>query len=136
MSLIFRILLAAAVHAAFFACYPDTGPNGRIYLAVSLLAWAGFLITLSSGLKLFRMVSNLFGLLFNLAFFALMTAALGLTMPQEDRVTVLEKIRDKKQYPTLDTARIGLKRLNGYYREAADTGPGKEIRKAAEKLNK
>jgi len=135
MSLIFRLLLAALVHIAFFACYPDTGPNGKLYLIVSALAWSGFLIALNAGIKFFRFISGLLGLALNAAFFALMAAAIALTMPQKDGVAVMEKARNEKP-PDLDSIKKGLKKLTGYYEETMDAEPGKEIKKAADKLQK
>jgi hypothetical protein len=100
---------------------------------VSLLAWSGFVIVLNSGLKFFRLISGLLGLLFNLAFFALMLAAIALTMPQKDRVPVLEKIQ-KEQFPDMDSAKAGLLKLGGYYEDAKNGELQSEIEKAADKI--
>jgi hypothetical protein len=135
MSLIFRIALAALVHAAFFSCYPDTGPNGKLYLIVSVLAWTGFLVALNAGLKFFRLLSGLLGLLFNLAFFSLMTAAIALTMPQKDRTTVLEKARAGR-FPDLEGVKEGFKKLKGYYTGDERDKFDSEIQKAADKAYK
>jgi hypothetical protein len=135
MFLIFKILLVALCHVILFACYPETGPNGKIYLVVSTLAWAGFVIVLNSGLKFFKLISGLIGLIFNLAFFALMVAAIALTMPQRDKTSVLEKAQ-KRQFPDVKSAKAGLLKLGEYYEDAKDTDVKSELEKAGDKIKK
>ena len=115
MSLIFKILLVALGHYIMFLCYPETGPNGSLYLMVSMLAWSGFLIVISANLRFIKFISGMVGLLFNLAFFALMLAAIAFTMPQRDRVPVLEKIQ-KGQFPDRASLNTGLIKMGVTYR--------------------
>ena len=89
MSLIFKILLTALLHLMVFICYPETGPKGRLYLIISMLAWSVFLMFISANFRFFKIISGAAGLLFNLALFALMFAAIAFTMPQSDRISVL-----------------------------------------------
>ncbi len=135
MMLIFKILLVALCHIILFACYPDTGPTGKIYIVVSTLAWSGFAIVLNSGLRFFKLISGLIGLIFNLAFFALMLAAIALTMPQLDKTPVLEKAQ-KRQLPDIQSAKAGLLKLGEYYKDAKDTDVKSELEKAADKIKK
>ena len=115
MALIFKILFTALLHLIFFLCYPETGPNGSLYLMVSMLAWSGFLIVISANLRFIKFISGMVGLLFNLAFFALMLAAIAFTMPQRDRVPVLEKIQ-KGQFPDRASLNTGLIKMGVTYR--------------------
>ncbi len=138
MFLVLKILLVALLHFVVFVCYPETGPNGNLYLAVSLLAWSGFLIVISANLAFVKLISGAVGFLFDLAFFALMLAAMALTMPQLDKVSVLEKVQ-KKQFPDRDSVNMGLIRFGIKYEgtvkkeiKKLDLG----INKAVDKLNK
>lgn len=138
MILIFKILLVALLHLAVFICYPETGPNGIIYLAVSALAWSGFLVFAHAGLKLIKFLGGAAGLVFNLAFFALMLAALTLTLPQRDRITVLKKIQDRR-FPDRTALSDGLARLGITYKaevkkEMKELDLG--VRKAVKKMKK
>ncbi|MCM2267630.1 MAG: hypothetical protein NDI60_07665 [Elusimicrobiales bacterium] len=110
MSLILKLLAVGLVHLAFFAGYPDTGPYGNYYLAVSLLVWGVFIIFINTSTKFIRLVSGLVGLAVNLAAFALMGAALAATMPQAGRQSVLEKIQAGR-YPDKKDLRAGLGRF-------------------------
>ncbi len=107
MSLIFKILLVALGHYIMFLCYPETGPYGNLYLVISILAWSGFIVIISANLRFIKFISGAAGLLFNLAFFALMLAAIAFTMPQRDRIPVLEKIQ-KGQFPDRTSLNTGL----------------------------
>jgi hypothetical protein len=110
MNLIFKLAAAALLHALFFACYPDTGPFGNYYLGISLLLWAGFLAFINTGARLLRLLSGPAGALISLAAFALMGLALAATMPQADRVSVLEKLQGGK-YPDRSDLDRGLERF-------------------------
>ncbi len=115
MLLIFKILLAALLHFVVFICYPETGPNGELYLIISILAWSGFLIMINTGFKFINLLSGAAGVLFNLAVFALMLTAIARTMPQRDRIPVLEKIQ-KRQFPDRTSFNTGLIKLGVTYR--------------------
>ncbi|MDD2804178.1 MAG: hypothetical protein PHV33_01380 [Elusimicrobiales bacterium] len=110
MNLIFKLASAALLHALFFACYPDTGPFGNYYLGISLLLWAGFLAFINTGARLVRLLSGPAGALISLAAFALMGLALAATMPQADKVSVLEKLQNGRYPSNADFAR-GLERF-------------------------
>jgi len=60
MFLVLKILFVALLHFVVFVCYPETGPNGTLYL----------------------------------------------TMPQLDKVSVLEKVQ-KKQFPDRNSINMG-----------------------------
>lgn len=110
MTLIFRLAAAALLHLAFFACYPDTGPYGNYYLAVSLALWAAFLVFINAGTGLVKLLAGPAGGLVGLAVYAVMALALAATMPQADRTTVLEKLRGGK-YPDRAVIARGLERF-------------------------
>ena len=78
MSLIFKVALVAFLHIVFFASYPDTGPAGNYYLAVSLLLWTGFTLFLGTAVKLIKFFSGALGAVLNLAILVLMTSAIAL----------------------------------------------------------
>ena len=131
MFLVLKILLVALLHFILVVCYPETGPNGNLYLAVSMLAWSGFLIVISANLAFVKLISGALGLLFNLVFFALMLAAMTLTMPQLDKVSVLEKVQ-KRQFPDRDSINMGLIRFGVKYEGSVK----KEIKKLNLGINK
>ena len=131
MFLVIKILLVALLHFVLFVCYPETGPNGTLYLTISMLAWSGFLIVISANLAFVKLISGALSLLFNLVFFALMLAAVALTMPQLDRVSVLEKVQ-KKQFPDRDSIDKGLIRFGVKYESSVK----KEIKKLDQGVNK
>ena len=137
MSLIFKILLVALLHFILFVCYPETGPNGNLYLCISMLAWAGFLIIANANLAFVKFISGSLSLLFNLTFFALMLAAIALTMPQLDKVTVLEKIQNR-QFPDENSIKMGLIKLGVNYEGGLkyENTVKKEIKKLDVGINK
>ncbi|HBA62113.1 MAG TPA: hypothetical protein DCZ92_15125 [Elusimicrobia bacterium] len=110
MALIFKLALVALVHIVFFAAYPDTGPYGNYYLAVSLVLWTGFTLFLGTAVKLVKFFSGAIGAVLNLAILALMTGAIAFTMPQSDKTSVLEKLQ-KGSYPDRATINKGMKRF-------------------------
>jgi hypothetical protein len=110
MTLIIKILAVALLHLAFFASYPETGPYGNYYLAVSFLVWSVFILFLNTSTMLIRFISGTAGKIINLAGFALMAVAVAATMPQNDRTSVLEKLRGGK-YPDRGTINHGLRRF-------------------------
>lgn len=144
MDLLTKLLFAALLHLAFYVGYPDSGQAGKIYILVSPLLWAGFLIFLNTSTALLRLVSGLAGRLLNLAAFAAMGLALAATLPQADRVTVLEKLQAGR-YPSradMDRglARLGLKKpaeaaLQGAVRELDEraAGAAKQLQKEISK---
>ena len=131
MFLVIKILLVALLHFVLFVCYPETGPNGTLYLTISMLAWSGFLLVISANLAFVKLISGALGLLFNMTFFALMLAAMALTMPQLDKVSVLEKVQ-KKQFPDRDSINMGLIRFGVKYESSVK----KEIKKLDLGINK
>lgn len=136
MTLILKILAAALLHLVFFACYPETGRAGNYYLAVSLLLWAVFIMFINTSAKLVNLVSGAAGLAINLAAFGLMALAIAATMPQRDKTSVLEKIREKK-YPDRDMINVGMLRFGvNLNRETAAgmKGLDKKLEKAVKKL--
>ena len=131
MFLVIKILLVALLHFVLFVCYPETGSNGTLYLTISMLAWSGFLIVISANLAFVKLISGALSLLFNLAFFALMLAAIALTMPQLDKVSVLEKVQ-KKQFPDRNSLNMGLIRFGVKYESSVK----KEIKKLDQGIDK
>lgn len=139
MSLIFKLLAVALLHAAFYFCYPGTGPYGDYYLAASLLVWAVFILFINTSTKIVRLISGIAGIAVNLAAFALIALALAATMPQYDRTSVLEKLQ-KGKYPDRATINSGLLRfgihldrdVGGAVRSAAEREAGKALKKLKE----
>ena len=131
MFLVIKILLVALLHFVLFVCYPETGSNGTLYLTISMLAWSGFLMVISANLAFVKLISGALSLLFNLAFFALMLAAIALTMPQLDKVSVLEKVQ-KKQFPDRNSLNMGLIRFGVKYESSVK----KEIKKLDQGIDK
>jgi len=126
----------AIVHLLFFASYPETGPSGNYYLAVSLLVWSVFIIFVNTCAKLVKLVSGALGLAVNLAAFALMGLAIAATMPQRDHTSVLEKLRARR-YPDGDTLRSGMLRFGVKLDADIKTnmkGLDSEVNKAIKKL--
>ncbi|MDA8130873.1 MAG: hypothetical protein M0011_05150 [Elusimicrobia bacterium] len=139
MKMILKITGVAFIHLAFFACYPDTGPLGVYYLAVSLLLWSVFLLFINTSTALVRFISGAAGLTINAASFALMAGALAVTMPQADKVSVLDKLQNE-DYPDRATVAKGLARLGIHLDVKVPEGTAgikeldREAAKAVEKL--
>ncbi len=110
MTLLLEILALAAVHAAFFICYPETGPMGDVYIAVSFLVWTSLLIFIRTGAKLLNLGYSLLGLTVKVILLAIVAIAVAATMPQRDRTSVLDKIRAGR-YPDRNTVSAGLRRF-------------------------
>ena len=128
MSLILKIAAVGVLHAAFRIAYPETGPAGDVYLAVSLALWIVFIGFINTSTKLLKLLSGAAGLVVNLAVFAAMALAVAATMPQADRVTVLEKLQAGK-YPDRKTINTGLRRFGiDLDKEAAKAADGLEER--------
>lgn len=136
MSLMLKVIAVALVHVAFFACYPETGKMGDYYLWISLLVWTVFMLFLNTSTAILRFISGAFGAALNLAAFALMTLAIAATMPQHDRVSVLEKLQ-KGRYPDRDTINSGMLRFGVNLNREVKGGSRKldrEVDKALHKL--
>jgi hypothetical protein len=136
VSLIIKIIAVALVHLAFFSGYPETGPTGNYYLAVSLLVWSVFMIFINTSAKLVKLASGPLGAALNLAAFGLMGLALAATMPQRDRTPVLEKLQARR-YPDGDTVRSGMLRFGIKLDARVKTdikGLDSELNKAIKKL--
>jgi hypothetical protein len=136
MTLIIKILAVGLLHMAFFASYPETGPYGNYYLALSLLVWAVFIMFINTSTKLVSLVSGIAGTILNTAAFALMALAIAATMPQYDKSSVLDKIRGGK-YPDRDTLNSGMLRFGVNLNREVKTsvkGLDREVGKALNKL--
>jgi len=134
MTLLFKLALVALLHLAFFAAYPETGPFGNYYLAISLLLWAGFTLFLATAVKLITLLSGALGLALNLAAFFLMGLAIAFTMPQQDKTRVLDKLR-QGAYPTRATLNTGMKRFGINLDKELEKG-AEELKEQAEKAAK
>lgn len=110
MTLMLKVVAVALVHMALFAAYPETGPYGNYYLAVSLLVWSVFIIFVNTSAKLVRFIRGAAGFIINLAAFGLMTAAVAATMPQRDGTSVFKKVQAHR-YPDKDIMRAGMLRF-------------------------
>lgn len=136
MTLLLKLIAAGVLHLAFFACYPETGPFGNYYLAISLLVWIVFIMFINTSTKLIKLLSGAAGLIVNLAAFVLMGLAIAATMPQSDKTTVIDKLQAGK-YPDRDTVNRGMKRFGVHLnkKEAAVVRTlDRELEKTAEKL--
>lgn len=136
MSLILKLASVGFLHAAFRVSYPETGPYGDLYMAVSLALWIVFVGFINTGTKLLRLLSGAAGLTINLAVFAAMALALAATLPQADRTSVLEKLRAGK-YPDRKTLNTGLKRFGINLDKEAARAAGaarEELDKAVKKV--
>ena len=127
MNLLFRIALVWLLHLAFFASYPETGPYGNYYLAVSLLLWTGFTLFLGTAVSLVKLFSGALGLVLNLAIFCLMGLSIAFTMPQKDKTSVLEKLQGGA-YPDRATINSGLKRFGINLDKEIDKGMEKGMK--------
>ena len=127
MTLLFKIAVAGLLHLAFFTAYPETGPFGNYYLAVSLLLWSGFILFIGTAVKLVKLFSGLLGTVLNLAVFFLMALSIAFTMPQEDKTSVMEKLQNGS-YPTRAAINSGLERFG--------INPEKELAKGAKELGR
>jgi len=103
------------LHLAVFLCYPETGPYGNLFLIISALIWSVVLVVMNANLKFIKLLSGAAGLLFNLAFFAVMLAAIAFTMPQRDGVSVLKKLQERR-FPDRTSLDTGLIKLGVNYR--------------------
>jgi hypothetical protein len=136
MTLILKIFAVGLLHVAFFASYPETGPYGNFFMGGSILVWSVFIIFINTSTKLVRFISGAAGLVLNLAAFALIAAGIALTMPQRDKVSVLEKIQ-KGKYPDRDTLNSGMLRFGVRLDTSVKTGMkglDAEVGKAIKKL--
>lgn len=135
MTLIFKILAVGALHLALFSAYPETGPFGNYYLGISLLVWTVFIMFVNTSAKLVRFISGAAGLVINLAAFALMALAVTATMPQSDRVSVLEKLQ-QGSYPDRGVINSGLKRFGINLDKDVSSGVKELEQKAGKALKK
>ena len=110
MKLLFKIGLIIAIHLAVFLSYPDVGEYGGYYLAISIVLWTGFMMFINLSVKIIKFISGALGHLVHLAILVLMFLSITLTLPQADRIPVIEKIRDGK-YPTKETIQKGFQKL-------------------------
>ncbi|MBI5745063.1 MAG: hypothetical protein HY952_11010 [Elusimicrobia bacterium] len=136
MTLILKIFAVGLLHVAFFASYPETGPYGNFFMGGSILVWSVFMIFINTSTKLVRFISGAAGLVLNLAAFALIAAGIAFTMPQRDKVSVLEKIQ-KGKYPDRDTLNSGMLRFGVRLDTSVKTGIkglDAEVGKAIKKL--
>jgi hypothetical protein len=86
-----------------------------------------------------RLISGLAGIAVNLAAFALIALALAATMPQRDRISVLEKLQ-KGKYPDRNAISTGLLRfgihldrdVGGAVKNVVDREAGKALNKLKE----
>ena len=131
MKLLFKIGLIIAIHLAVFLSYPETGEFGGYYLAISIMLWTGVMLFINLSVKIIKFISGALGHLVHLAILLVMLLSIALTLPQADRVTVLEKVRDGK-YPTKKTIQTGLHKLG----LAKKNIPAKHLRKINEGLGK
>ena len=136
MMLMLKVVGVALVHLFLFSAYPETGPYGNYYLAVSLLVWSVFIIFVNSSSKLAKFISGAAGFAINLAAFGLMTGAIAATMPQRDGTSVLRKV-EARRYPDKDTMRAGLLRFGIHLDTRVQTqlrGIDSEVNHALNKL--
>ena len=131
MKLLFKIGIIIAFHLAVFLSYPETGEFGIYYLAISIVLWTGFMMFINLSVKIIKFISGVLGHLVHLAILIVMLLSIALTLPQADRVTVLEKIKDGK-YPTKETLQRGLSKLG----LAKKNIPAKHLRKINEGIGK
>jgi hypothetical protein len=110
MKLLFKVGLIIAIHLAVFLSYPETGEYGGYYLVISMVLWTGFMMFINLSVKIIKFISGALGHLVHLAILALMLLSITLTMPQADRIPVIEKIKNGK-YPTKETIQSGLHKL-------------------------
>ncbi|MCG2726507.1 MAG: hypothetical protein L6420_09725 [Elusimicrobia bacterium] len=131
MKLLFKIGFIIAVHMAVFLSYPETGEFGGYYLAISIVLWTGFMLFINLSVKIIKFISGALGHVVNLAILIVMFLSIALTLPQKDRITVLEKIKDGK-YPTKQTIQTSLHKLG----LAKKNIPAKQLRKINDGLGK
>ena len=81
--------------------------------------------------KIIKFISGALGLIVHLAILLVMFLSIALTLPQEDRVTVLEKLKDG-DYPTKETIQTGLHKLGLVKKNI----PAKHLRKINKSLDK
>lgn len=135
MTLIIKLLAVGLLHVLFFASYPETGPFGNYYLAISLLVWVVFIMFINTSAKLVSLLSGAAGTVINAAAFALMALAIAATMPQQDKDTVLDKLRGGK-YPDRDTLNSGMRRFGVNLDKEVKTGVKGMDREVGKALNK
>lgn len=95
------------LHLACLILYPDTGKMGFPFLFVSLLLWTAFLFYLKPATINIRRDNLIF---LNIIYVMLMLTALLTLTPQEDSVSILNKII-KSQYPTKKSIYKGLLKI-------------------------
>ena len=136
MSLMIKLAVVALLHLAFFVSYPDTGPAGNYYLAISFILWSGFTLFIGTAVRLVKFLSGPLGAVLSLALFALVAASLAYTMPQKDKTSVMEKLR-KGSYPDRATLNTGMRRFGINLDKELDKGVKaleKQAGKAAKKI--
>lgn len=108
-----KIILIIIIHLTIFVLYPDTGKNGHNYLYASIGIWSFLAIYTSINLKLFNVFP--ISIITNILFYILMIFVLLITVPQEDKKSILVKIK-KGIYPKAEDIQRGkIKFINSFF---------------------
>ncbi|PIS46953.1 MAG: hypothetical protein COT17_05935 [Elusimicrobia bacterium CG08_land_8_20_14_0_20_51_18] len=107
MSILVNLVLGLFLHTACLVAYPETGKLGFAFLFVSFMLWTSLSIFLKPPMSGFKLDTVIFCNI--LYFFFMITSLLTLT-PQQDSVSILNKII-KGQYPDKKSYYKGLLRI-------------------------
>ncbi|NLO90940.1 MAG: hypothetical protein GX410_02945 [Elusimicrobia bacterium] len=133
-SLLRRLFYVAALHAAFYACYPDTGGLIKLYAWFSLIGWGLLVIVLNLALPSLQKLRFL-AFLYDILLLSAISFVLAISMPQADKVSVLQKLRSG-DYPTWKQFRGGTKQLGTGLKDTAGElqRTSKELKNQVEQL--
>jgi len=133
-SLLRRLFYVAALHAAAYASYPDTGDLIKLYAWFSVVGWSMLIIVLHFALPTLQKLRFL-AFLYDLLLIAAIGLVLSVSLPQADKVSVLQKLRSH-DYPSWKQVRGGTKQLGSGLKGTAQDlqRTSKEIKEQVEQL--
>ena len=118
LTLLRRLFYVLAVHAAVYAAYPDTGDFIKLYVWLSVLGWMMLLTLLHFAVKVKTVALVTF--FYDMFLIGLITLAVSASMPQADKMSVLNKLREGK-YPSYGQVKGGVTQLSGEIKDTAKT---------------
>ena len=118
LTLLRRLFYVLAVHAAVYAAYPDTGDFIKLYAWLSVLGWMLLLTLLHFAVQVKTVM--LVSFFYDLFLIGLITLAVSASMPQADKMSVFNKLREGK-YPSYGQVKGGVTQLSGEIKDTAKT---------------
>jgi len=88
-----RMLVILLIHLLFLLMYPNMGPYGTWYMAISVLLWCGFSFFIGFFLKLINFFSSFISGLATAAVYVVVVMSVLILMPQADNEKIINKMK-------------------------------------------